>query len=359
LWPGVAVVFGEVAETAIARTSLPAGVTGTTINITLGELVVAARALVPQLKRIAIVGDRLDSLPAYRHFREEIPIITRDLDLIDLTGLSMAELRSRVAALPDQTVIIYTTINLDRDGVSYVPAEALSLVAEVANRPIVISTETFLGRGAVGGFVVTPGAIGQDAARLAARILGGEDVATIPAATDSVNKPMFDWRQLQRWGISEAALPPGSELRFRELTVWEQYRWQITLIAAALLTQMALIVWLFYEHRRRRNAEATSLSAMGKLADMNRITTAGELSASIAHEVKQPLAAIVINASAGLRWLAASNLEEARASFKNVVDDGNRAAEVVDSIRAMFNKRTWPRSSRCCKAAGASYSRSS
>jgi hypothetical protein len=49
-----------------------------------------------------------------RHFREEIPIITRDLDLIDLTGLAMAELRSRVAALPDQTVIIYTTINLDR-----------------------------------------------------------------------------------------------------------------------------------------------------------------------------------------------------------------------------------------------------
>ena len=115
-----------------------------------------ARALVPDLKRIAIVGDLLDNLPAYRHFKEEIPTVAHGLDLIDLTGLTMEDLRSRVAVLPGQTAIIYTTINLDRAGVSYVPAEALSLVAEVANRPIVISTETFLGRGAVGGFLVTP-----------------------------------------------------------------------------------------------------------------------------------------------------------------------------------------------------------
>jgi ABC-type uncharacterized transport system substrate-binding protein len=192
LWPKTTVVFGEVAETAISRSSLPAGVTGTTINITFGELVVAARALVPDLRRIAIVGDLLDNLPAYRHFKEEIPMVARDLDLIDLTGLTMGDLRRRVAALPDKTAIIYTTINLDRAGVSYVPAEALSLVAEAANRPIVISTETFLGRGAVGGFVVTPEAVGQDAARLALRMLNGEDASTIAAGTNSVNKPIFD-----------------------------------------------------------------------------------------------------------------------------------------------------------------------
>ena len=75
LWPKAAVVFGEIAETAISRSSLPAAVTGTTINITFGELVIAARALVPDLKRIAIVGDLLDNLPAYRHFKEEIPIV--------------------------------------------------------------------------------------------------------------------------------------------------------------------------------------------------------------------------------------------------------------------------------------------
>jgi signal transduction histidine kinase len=340
LWPKAPVVFGEITEGAISRSSLSATVTGTTINITLGELVLAARALVPDLKGIALVGDSLDNLPAYRHFKDEIPMVTRDLDFIDLTGLAMADLRSRVRALPGRTVIIYTTINLDRAGVSYVPAEALSLVAEVANRPIVISTETFLGRGAVGGFILTPASVGEDAARLASRVLDGEDASTIAVTTNSVNKPIFDWRQLQRWGINESALPPGSEVRFREPTVWERYRWQITSVVGALLVQTALIVGLFYEHRRRRKAEVVARGSLRELAHINRIATAGELSGSIAHEVKQPLAAMVAHANASLRWLAHKppDLDEARAALTQIVKSGHNAGNVIESIRGMFKK---------------------
>jgi signal transduction histidine kinase len=79
---------------------------------------------------------------------------------------------------------------------------------------------------------------------------------------------------------------------------------------------------------------------MGKLAHMNRVATAGELSASIAHEVNQPLAAIVANANAGLRFLASStpDLEEARAALESVVSDGHRAGEVVENVRTLFRK---------------------
>jgi C4-dicarboxylate-specific signal transduction histidine kinase len=79
---------------------------------------------------------------------------------------------------------------------------------------------------------------------------------------------------------------------------------------------------------------------MGELANMNRIATAGQLSASIAHEVNQPLAAMVANANAGLRLLAAPtpDIEETRAALDSVVKDGHRAGEVIGSIRAMFKK---------------------
>ena len=342
LWPKAAVVFGEIAETAMTRSSLPAAVTGTTINITFGEMLIAARALVPDLARIAIVGDLLDNLPAYRHFKEEIPIVARGLDLIDLTGLTMADLRKQVAVLPEKTAIIYTTINLDRSGVSYVPAEALSLVAEVANRPIVISTETFLGRGAVGGFLVTPRTVGQDAARLALRILKGEDASTIAAGVSSGNKPIFDWRQLQRWSISESALPPESEVRFRELTAWEQYRWQIVLIVATLLVQAGLISWLIQEHRRRNRAEVLVRSSMLELTHMNRVATAGELSASIAHEVSQPIAGMVLKANAALRWHAkeSPDAQNVRELLTEIVNAGHRAGDVVAGVRGMFKKDT-------------------
>ena len=112
-------------------------------------------------------------------------------------------------------------------------------------------------------------------------------------------------------------------------------------IAAALLVQTLLIAGLFFERHRRRKAEAVSRDRLSELAHMNRRRTAGEMSASIAHEVKQPLAAISANGSAGLRWLAKAtpNLGEARAAFERIVDAALRAGDVIDTIRSMFKKR--------------------
>ena len=76
------------------------------------------------------------------------------------------------------------------------------------------------------------------------------------------------------------------------------------------------------------------------LTHMNRVATAGELSSSIAHEIKQPLAAMVIRANAGLRWLTRDtpDLDEARAAFRAIVSSGHRVAEVIESVRAMYRK---------------------
>ena len=74
---------------------------------------------------------------------------------------------------------------------------------------------------------------------------------------------MYDWRQMQRWGISESRLPPGSEIHFRQPTIWQQYFWLMVAISAALALQTALIVALFYEDRRRRRSEANAQVLMG------------------------------------------------------------------------------------------------
>jgi C4-dicarboxylate-specific signal transduction histidine kinase len=89
-------------------------------------------------------------------------------------------------------------------------------------------------------------------------------------------------------------------------------------------------------HRR----EASLREAQTELAHVSRVTTMGALAASIAHEVNQPLAGIVTNANASLRWLAADspNLAEAREAIRRIVRDGNRAGEVVSRMRALFKK---------------------
>src|SRR4029079_8235238 len=107
----------------------------------------------------------------------------------------------------------------------------------------------------------------------------------IKTPTSENATPKYDWRQLQRWGISESRLPHGSEVLFREPSPWQKYRVESSIVVAALLLQAGLIFWLIVEHRRRHTAELAARDAIFELTQMNRIAGAGELSASIAHEV--------------------------------------------------------------------------
>src|SRR5262245_40461612 len=253
----------------------------------------------------------------------------------------MVELRQRLSELPGDSAVVYVGFSTDVTGEHYLPAEASQLVAEAANRPTFGDSEPFIGRGSVGGLVVSTGGIGRVAARFALRILDGENASGIPVTnSEEILRPVFDWRQLQRWGISENRLPVGSEIRFRSPTAWEQYRWEIMAISVVLVLQSLLIAGLLYEHRRRRQAEVEASRRMAELAHMNRSGALGQMSASIVHEINQPLAAIVMNAGTGLRWLAkdAPNVEKAAHALKNIVGDGNRATQVVETLRAMFKK---------------------
>src|SRR5262245_8900811 len=341
VWPGTPVVLAGIQERRAARLSLPSNVTGFTFRHQLHDIVATADALIPGLKRIVLAGSRIEPGVWRQDFLDDLPDVRARFEVIDLTGLPLAELRQRLTALPDDSAVVYVGFSTDVTGERYLPNEASQLVAEAANRPTFVDSETFIGKGSVGGPVVSPGGIGRVAARFALRILDGENASDIPITnSEEIPRPVFDWRQLQRWGISENRLPVGSEIRFRSPTAWEQYRWQIMLISAVLVLQSLLIAGLFYEHRRRRQAEVEASSRMAELAHMNRSAAIGQMSASIAHEIKQPLAAIVMNAGAGLRWLAkdAPNVEEAAHALKNIVGNGNRASQVVETIRAMFKK---------------------
>jgi C4-dicarboxylate-specific signal transduction histidine kinase len=114
---------------------------------------------------------------------------------------------------------------------------------------------------------------------------------------------------------------------------------------AALLLQAGLIGWLIYEHHRRHLAEVQSRSAMANLTYMNRLETAAQLSASLSHEVNQPLTGIVTRASAALNWLRREtpDLEKAGAALQSIVEAAQRASGVVSSVRSMFKKESGER----------------
>ena len=145
---------------------------------------------------------------------------------------------------------------------------------------------------------------------------------------------------MQRWGISESNLPAGSTVYFREPTAWERYSWQIAFISAIILIQAALISILLQEHRRRQRAEVQARQRMAELAHVNRFSTAGELTASIAHEINQPLGSILTNAETADAILESPNpdIAELRDIVKDILQDDRRASEVIRRMRSLLKK---------------------
>jgi ABC-type uncharacterized transport system substrate-binding protein len=204
-------------------------------------MVAAAKALVPNLKTVALVGDPYERQPFRKHFSEELTELAGELDIINLLGWPMDELKQRVAALPADSAIIYVPLYVDGNGGTYISRDALGQISKVANRPIVSDVATHIGFGSTGGLISVPGPVAEATASLTLRILNGQNPANIPITVGTPAKPIFDWRQLQRFGISENSLPPGSEIRYRAHSLWEEYRSQMLVIFAALCQHPSLM----------------------------------------------------------------------------------------------------------------------
>ena len=341
LWPKVPIIFNSVDEPTIAQLKLPADVTGSTVQLTLRDMLATARTLVPKLQRFALVGEPLLDTSIYRHFRQELPLLTGGLEFIDLTGLPMTELRKRVATLPEKTAILYTAIFIDGAGVAYDPPDALAALAETANSPIIINVEPQLGHGAAGGLILKPGLIGDDSARQTLRILNGESASSIPVENGNFIRPIFDGRQLSRWGVSESQLPPDSEVRFRELGLWHQYRGLVVATSAVLLSLILMVTWLLVERRRRQLIELELRQRLLEVIHLNSAATASVLSASVAHELNQPLGAIQSYTEAAEIYLKADhpNLVQVQEILANIRRDNNRASEIMSHLRGLLKKR--------------------
>jgi PAS domain S-box-containing protein len=178
------------------------------------------------------------------------------VELNYLAGLPLNDLLREVAGLPDRSIIYYLHIFEDGLGNTFVPAEVLGPLSSAANAPIYGHFDTYVGRGIVGGRVVSFEAEGANAARVTARILAGERPERIAPPGTIANPSLFDWRELRRWGIEEGRLPPGSIVLNRPPGFWDLYRWRVIGAVVLCIAEAFLIVILLVERANRRRAEA-------------------------------------------------------------------------------------------------------
>ena len=339
IFPGTPIVFCGIDRRELGDRSLPPHVHGVLLKREFAPTLELAIGLHPHTKQVVVVAgtSEFDTL-LLDQARQEFGVYENRLAFTYLTTLPLQKQLTELAELPPQTIVLFTTFFQDGAGEPFVPHDVLPLVSAAASAPTYGFLDQYLGRGIVGGNLYSVSAQGAEAAKLVLQVLGGSEHSAPSLLEVSGNKLLFDWRQMQRWGISESSLPAGSEIRFRDLTLWEQYRKLILAALAVFLLQATLIAWLIYERRRRQVAELDSLQRIYELARMNRFASAGEMSASIAHEIRQPLAAIANSGSAGLNWLKRQvpDLDEVRNLLQNIVKESYRADDIIKSVRAMF-----------------------
>ena len=214
-------------EIDFGRLRLPDGVTGNIVKVPLADSIKAARTLVPDLETVAFVGDAWDGLTVYRNWKGEIPIATSGLKVIDLVGQTMAEVRKQVADLPDRSAIIYSAMFSDGEGIYFRRRPRPGWLPRKRTGRWWSRPRRSLRRVGREDFVIVPRLNGHEAARLALRILHGEPASSMaPAMSDAV-KPVFNWRQMQRWDVRER---PAFRQRnsFSRTGQWDKYRWEIS-----------------------------------------------------------------------------------------------------------------------------------
>ena len=338
--PDVPVVYTTISQDAVREFKLTSDVIGEASNTSDEASLALALRLHPDAKRLYVVtGTSTQDRRWERQARRAAERLSRPVEVEFLAGLPTDEVLRRLSALTRDAIVYTQGFFADGAGVVSQPTETIERMASVSGAPLYSRSIETLGKGVVGGYMTSRESQAIQASAIAVRLLQGTAPAEI--ATSPIDQvPMFDWRQLDRWRIDEGRLPPGSIVEFREPGIWHLYRWHLFTVAVVLLLQAIVIAALLIERRRRHRAELEARKRLGELAHLNRSVALGEISASLAHELNQPLGSIMNNAGAAEMLIksGAASTQQLNEILSDIKRDDQRASDVIARLRSMLRK---------------------
>jgi signal transduction histidine kinase len=272
--------------------------------------------------------------------REESARFQERVKIEALSGLSTAMVLQRLAELGDDAVVFTPGYFEDGDHRVFAPRDTIAAMAAASRAPIYGPFNTHLGLGIVGGYSWRFADAGIQAAKIVNELLAGTPPSALRLPDAMPTTLNVDWRQMQRWGIDEKELPPGSVVHFKVPTFLDEHGRTVAIATAGFLLQAGLIAWLLLERFRRRRAERTAQKQVNDLAHASRLALAGELTGAIAHEINQPLGAILSNAEAAELILASESdrRDELREILADIRRDDQRASDVIRRLRSLLAK---------------------
>jgi signal transduction histidine kinase len=339
LWPDVPVLFANYAGPVSLDASAMANASSLSFEYGFDAALVTAKAVFPKITTVA-VSSGSSAAERLRESAVDDDVRRAGLTFLDVAPSSAADARVKVSRMPDHSILFLAGGQLDESGIAIPSWQLCEMISAAANRPTIMLGGQFLGCGIVGGlmrdYVKVGHVIGERAIAAASAHPSGREI--VPFASIATLK--FDARQLERWGVDERRLPAGSIVAFRDPSLWRDYRGQVLTFSAALAIQLALIAGLLYERRARRKAEIDSRRNLSLAANIDRRASIAALTGSIAHELNQPLSAILHNAQAGEMLIASNRATpgDLQEILRDIRSQDVRATEIVQRHRTMLAK---------------------
>lgn len=295
LFPGVPVVIAGGDPRLVPSRFLRSDTLWVAQRVDLPGMVEDILQLRPDTTKIAVVfGSSAHERFWEGEFRREFAPFAGRVEFTWLTGLPLDQVVSRCAALPPRSFVLFVFLIVDAEGLPYGQDTALTRLRQSANAPIFGYFASALGKGIVGGRLYQDTELGAQSGRAAAHLLRGEKPAWAPTLVIGDPTPTYDSRELRRWGISEARLPPGSVVLFRQPTVWQRHwRW-ITAVVTFVLLQTGLIAVLLLNRAKRREAEG-ALREFGRGLIRSQEEGRSRLARELHDDVTQRLARLAID----------------------------------------------------------------
>lgn len=343
VWPGAAIVFLGITDGWLEGWSRPPRTAGVTTVLDVAGTLELGLALRPSARRVYFIAGTSEFDQRYLEQAKAVARKFEDrLEARYIVGESRAQIVERATRVEPDSLLFYLTVLRDGEGRFGGPFNTiLWSLHERSPAPLLSAVHTQWDRGPVGGSSSRSDEHGRAAGRLVRRILDGADPDLIPISASPPPSCVVDWRGLERWSISEGTVPSRCSIANKPPQIWRDHFWEFLALLTIIVVQFGLL-WLVVVHSRARRIAERHLHERGiELARVARLASMGQLAASIAHEINQPIGAILSNAEAAKIMLERGTLDDAtlREILSDICSEDLRASEVVRGLRRMFAQR--------------------
>ena len=256
LFPGVPIFFCGVNNFADEQLAGLSQVTGATEVFSADQTIRQALQLVPGVKRVYVVNDYLKTGRFWEtDIKKQVAQIADEVVFEYAENLSMDELLQKLGTLPADTIVLLGAYFSDRHNQFFSYEDVATRFSEASSVPVFSLVEFIIDEGMVGGQVISGYYQGRAMAGLVQQFLQGTDISQLPVLKKGSNQPIYNYQQLQRFGLQEHRLPPEALVVLRPYSFYEHYRYQIWVVSSFICVLLLVIILLVANVQRRKRAE--------------------------------------------------------------------------------------------------------